>query len=155
MSTFAARGRNWSMVGTISDTRLDDMGADYALKKARQTVVAAQANVIASGAVRTGALLHSIRMDHRERAGSYTTITVRAGAGHAAFVHEGTTGPIVAKTSVKGLRVPKFKYGTLKIWRSSVRGQAANPFLSTAMESAFATARSPFGPSGLLSNFSF
>lgn len=153
MSTFVSRGRNYTMIGTIHDSRLDEMGADYALKKARQTAVAAQANVIGSGAVRTGALLHSIRVDHRVRRGSYTTITVRAGAGHAVFVHEGT-GPIIVGNPGP-MRVPVRRGSTWRVDRWEVRGQTSNPFLSRAMESAFVAARSPFGPTGMLANFAF
>jgi hypothetical protein len=154
MSDFVAGGRNWSMIGHIYDSRINKMGYDYAKKKARQTVVAAQAELIATGAVRTGNLLHSVRMDDRTRAGRYSTVTVRAGAGYALFVHDGTTGPIVSPFG-NMLRVPIKKYSTWKIDRESVSGQSSNPFLVVGMNSALASARSPFGPSGLLKGFSF
>lgn len=157
MSTFTARGRNVSMIGHIYDSRINAMGYDYAKKKARQTVVASQAALTASGAIRTGNLLRSIRVDDRTRAGSYSTVTVRAGAGYAAYVHEGTYGPIHSTHWESGgeMRVPIARGATWKVWMYEVSGQDPNPFLVTGMNSALASTRSPFGPKGLLKNFSF
>jgi hypothetical protein len=50
-------------------------------------------------------------------------------------VHEGTYGPIVPKNG-PFMWVPKYRRGgpgALRIKRTTVRGQRANPFLSDAM----------------------
>jgi hypothetical protein len=135
MSTFAYRSRNVTMTGTIFDSRLDDMAADWASKKAREIEKVAKANVVATGAVRTGALLHGIHATRRKQAAGYTTVRVISRANHSAWVHEGTYGPITAKHG-PAMWVPKAKRsrpGAQRVWMTAVRGQKANPFLSDAM----------------------
>jgi hypothetical protein len=154
MSTFVSRSRNATMIGHVSEERIAAMGADYVQSKARQTAALAREHLITTGAVRSGALLHSIGVDRRLRMGSRTTAVVRAGAGHAAYVHEGTYGPIKAKNK-RWLKVPIKKYSTLKVRRVSVAGQDANPFLADPLAIVMAPTFSPFGPRGLLRDFSF
>jgi len=135
MSTFAYRTRNATITGTILDSRLNDMSADWASKKAREIEKVAKANVVATGAVRTGHLLGSIHARRRKQAGGYTTVRVVAAANYSAYVHEGTYGPIVPKNGPY-MWVPKRMRsgpGAQRIKRTTVRGQAANPFLSDAM----------------------
>lgn len=135
MSTFAYRTRGGTITGTIYDSRIDDMAADWASKKAREIAVVAKANVVASGAVRTGALLHGIHATRRKQVAGHTTVRVISSANHSAWVHEGTYGPIVAKNG-PAMWVPKSKRsapGAQRVWMTAVRGQHANPFLSDAM----------------------
>lgn len=154
MSTWVVRSRNATIVGHVSETRLNEMAADYVERKAQQAAGLAREHLITTGAVRSGALLHSIGVDRRLHLGSHPTAFVRAGAGHAAYVHEGTYGPIKAKKK-RWLKVPIKKYSTMKVRRLSVAGQDANPFLADPLAIVMAPTFSPFGPSGLLRNFSF
>ena len=57
--------------------------------------------------------------------------TISNSAPHAEFVHEGTTGPITP-TDAPYLRVPIARGATRRFNASSVRGQAANPWLARA-----------------------
>lgn len=135
MTTFAYRTRNATITGTIFDSRLNDMAADWAAKKGREIEKVAKANLIATGAVRTSHLLNSVHARRRKQAGGYTTVRVVASANYAAYVHEGTYGPIVPKNGPY-MWVPKHKRmrgGGLRVKRVTVRGQRANPFLSDAM----------------------
>jgi len=143
MTTFSYRARNVSMTGTIHDSRLDGMAGKWASKKARETAKIAKANLVATGAVRTGRLLASVRSERRHQSGGYVTVRVHAGAGYAAYVHEGTYGPILPHGEY--LWVPKYKrrVGGLKVKRRWVNGQEANPFLSDAMFEALVATQLP------------
>jgi len=134
MTTFAYRSRNVSMVGTIYDSRLTEMTRKWANKKGTEIARVAKGNLAATGAVRTGHLLASVRSETARRAGGVVLVRVHAGAGYAAYVHEGTYGPILPHGNF--LWVPKYKRsgpGALRIKRRFVAGQEANPFLSDAM----------------------
>lgn len=150
MSTFYAKGRNYSMGGTIYDSRIDDMAADWVQKKARETSVLAKANLTARGkGYRTGALYRSIHPTRRRAAAGHITVRVVAGAGHASFVHQGTHGPIHAIGGRAGpygnmMWVPRSKGSTRRVWMHEVRGQQANPFLAAAMQEVLIGTRSPF-----------
>ena len=72
-----------------------------------------------------------------------------ANARHARWVHEGTKGPIKARGG-KGLRVPRKRGSSVSgsslpnkavIYKTSVRGQKANPFLARAITSALVKER--------------
>lgn len=145
MSTYVSKGRNYTMVAHIYDGRLEEMAADWVDDKAKETARLARANLIATNAVRTGALLRSINKRRRNKVGGFIAVTVVAGAGHAVFVHQGTMTPIVAKNP-KGMSVPRFKGAAPnnRVRRHTVRGQRANPFLSAAMQEALVGTRSPF-----------
>ena len=132
MTTFAYRSRNVSMVGHIYDSRLDHMSAEWASKKAREIEKVAKANLVATGAIRTGHLWASVHARRRKQVGGFTTVRVYAGANYAAYVHEGTYSPIVPKNG-PFMWVPKRMGGTQRIKRTWVQGQDANPFLSDAM----------------------
>ena len=134
MTTFAYRGRNVSMTGTIYDSRLEEMTRKWANKKGTEIARVAKGNLVATGAVRTGHLLASVRSETARRAGGVVFVQVHAGAGYAAYVHEGTYGPILPHG--KFLWVPKYRRsgpGGLRVRRQWVNGQDANPFLSDAM----------------------
>jgi len=128
----------------IYDTRLRAMNApggmvnEYVRHKTETTAI------IARGAApkRTGHLAASIVTRVSISPSAQGTIgTVTAKASYAKFVHEGTRGPIIATHSKRGLWVPKVKGGFKREWRDSVRGQAAQPFLSASLEFVMATSR--------------
>jgi hypothetical protein len=132
MTTYAVRSRNATMVAHIYDSRLNHMSAEWASKKAREIEKVAKANLVATGAIRSGHLWARVHARRRKQTGGYTTVRVIAGANYAAYVHEGTYGPIVPKNG-PFMWVPKRRRGTQRIKRVWVRGQDANPFLSDAM----------------------
>ena len=139
MTTYAFRSRNATMVAHIYDSRLNDMSAAWASKKAREIEVVAKANLIATGAFRSGHLWASVHARRRKQAGGFTTVRVYAGANYAAYVHEGTYGPIHATgigrsgKFADAMWVPKRRRGSQRVWRYEVAGQDPNPFLSDAM----------------------
>lgn len=100
--------------------------------------------------VRSGKLKRSI-MWNRAKTDGYLQLqgVLLANARHAMWVHEGTTGPIRAKGG-KGLRVPRNKKSMLKgselpnksvLYKASVRGQKANPFLARAITTSLVQER--------------
>jgi len=136
MSTYAYRSRNVSMIAHIYDSRLEEMGADWVRKKAREVAVLSKAKA----PMRTGRLKASIKVDRRVKAGSLTSVIVRAGAGYAAYVHEGTYGPITVKKPYRRtgkykdrMWVPRMKGGYQRVWMRSVDGQPSQPFLASSM----------------------
>jgi putative component of toxin-antitoxin plasmid stabilization module len=121
----------------VYDSRIDAMslpGGDifrYTERKVRQTAIRAKGNVRS----RTGRLAGSIRGDVRPLAKGMVVGRVRAGMYYAAWVHEGTTGPIYPESS-SYLLVPIRKGSTRKMKRAWVHGQDANPFLEDALRSS-------------------
>lgn len=91
---------------------------------------------------RTGKLAANIRASRPKPTGIYTLASsVSAAVGYAAYVHDGTTGPIYPNGSY--LKVPyrngaKSK-GKLFFFAESVAGQKANPFLADALKQAMRT----------------
>lgn len=152
MTTYVSKGRNYTMTAHIFDSRIDHMAAEWVDGKAKETARLARVNLITSKAVRTGDLLRSVNKRRRHTVGGHTTVTVTAGAGHAAFVHQGTVGPITGKMHTfrydpahRGLLwVPRARGSADRRWRVSVAGQRANPFLSAAMQEALIGTRAPF-----------
>lgn len=143
MATYAIKGRGGTMVVNIYDSRLHKMSADWAAKKAREVEAVAKARVIQKKAVRTGRLLAGIHAARRKQVGGITTVKVHSSARYSKWVHEGTYGPIHARNG-PAMWVPKFKYGTLRVWRTEVNGQAANPFLNFAMRKVLRGTTTPF-----------
>jgi hypothetical protein len=92
---------------------------------------------------RTGKLAANIRASRPKPTGIYTLASsVSAAVGYAAFVHDGTTGPIYA-SGARYLKVPyrngAQSKGKLFFFAESVRGQKANPFLEDALKQAMRT----------------
>lgn len=121
----------------VYDSRIQAMSAPggdvfrYAQRKAQRTASFAKA----FAPKRTGRLAAGIRSDTRTVVQGAVGRT-RSTAHYSAYVHEGTTGPIVATNSEKGLWVPRRKYGYKRGWRDSVAGQRANPFLDRALSAS-------------------
>lgn len=147
MSTYVYRSRNVSIVAHVYDSKLEEMGADWVRAKAKE--VARLARVKAP--VRTGRLKGSIRVDRRVRAGSLTSIIVRAGAGYAAYVHEGTYSMIMVPEPPRRtgkyahqMWVPASRGSAKRVWRSEVQGQPSQPFLASSMHEVLAGTIAPF-----------
>jgi hypothetical protein len=147
MSTYAYRSRNVTMVAHIYDSKLEEMGADWVRKKAHETAALARVKCPR----RTGHLMASIKVGRRVKAGSITSIVVRAGAGYAAYVHEGTYSMIMVPQPYKRtgkyahlMWVPKSKGSGKREWRHAVRGQPSQPFLASSMHEVLAGTISPF-----------
>lgn len=92
---------------------------------------------------RTGRLKASIRASRPKPTGVYTLASsVSAAVGYAAFVHDGTTGPIYPSGS-RFLKVPyrngAASKGKLFFFAESVRGQRSQPFLADALSQAMRT----------------
>ena len=136
MSTYVYRSRNVSIVAHIYESRLEEMGADWVRKKAREVAGLSKAKA----PMRTGRLKASIRVDRRMKAGALTSIIVRAGAGYAAYVHEGTLGPIHSTSAAFGgrMRVPIHEGSPWKVWMYEVDGQRSQPFLASSMHEVLA-----------------
>lgn len=80
---------------------------------------------------RTGTLKGAHRSHARGRNGYRTDVTIENIAGHALWVHDGTTGPIFPKTA-NFLLVPVAKGAKRRHRRGSVEGQSDNPWLDDA-----------------------
>lgn len=103
----------------------------------REAVGYAKGYLTAGAGLRSGNLQRSIgRMTARRRGFYRLQGEVHAKADYAAFVHDGTSGPIRAKGGGK-MRLPR-QAGAIRgaglpnnavLYKDSVRGQSANPFL--------------------------
>jgi len=146
----ASIGSTGNVRVVVYDSRINAMsmpGGDiyrYTERKVRQTTIRAKGNVKS----RTGRLAGSIRGDVRPLARGMIVGRVRAGMYYAAWVHEGTTGPIYPE-SASYLLVPARKGSARKVKRAWVNGQAANPFLEDALRESIQTplGRRMFGDS--------
>jgi len=147
MTTYAFRSRNASMILNVYDSKLEEMGADWVRKKAHQTARLARVKC----PKRTGRLVSTIKVDRRMRAGSLTSIIVRAGGGYAAYVHEGTYSMIQVPFPYKRagkyahlMWVPRSRGSIERVWRHAVRGQPSQPFLASSMHEVLAGTIAPF-----------
>lgn len=104
----------------------------------------------ASAPVRSGKLKRSI-MWNRAKTDGYLQLQgiLLANARHALWVHDGTQGPIRAKGG-GGLRVPQNRKSARKgselpnsavLYKASVRGQKANPFLGRSITKSLVAER--------------
>ena len=123
--------------------RMNQPGGDvyrYTARKVRQTTLAARD----FAPKRSGYLASRIEGEVRPRRSSVRGF-VRSRADYSRYVHEGT-GPVIYPHG-DYLSVPKFKRSTLRVKRTHVRGQRANPFLERALRFTMRPNSSPFGPS--------
>lgn len=87
---------------------------------------------------RTGRLAASLRGDQVKHYTFGQRVSVRSDVPYAAFVEDGTTGPIVSDKGGK-LWVPMIPHTNHpRHWRVSVRGQPAQHFIARGIEGAFA-----------------
>jgi hypothetical protein len=92
---------------------------------------------------RTGRLASGIRVDSEFRAGRRKTgFFIRSDAPYTQYVHEGTIGPIKAKTA-QALWVPIAPGNPKRRWMDSVNGQPAQPFLAQSLEAVFTVSTAP------------
>lgn len=118
----------------------------------RNTMREAASLARATAPTRSTTLKRSIKVTRPPRRTSIYGLQgrVTAGAPYAAFVHDGTTGPIRPKTS-KFLVVPSKKGNepgsqlmSGVFLTKSVRGQSANPFLRRGISAAMKRSRKLF-----------
>lgn len=86
------------------------------------------------GWARSNNLAASIDVDRRGSNQRGINFALTAEAGYAAYVHEGTTGPIFSHSG--GLMPVGNTQGDIVAWKNPVRGQDAYPFLRMGMNVA-------------------